>query len=228
MDGPFYDNVSITILEARQAIKNTKFINTILYTNKNYFYREDCSEFEIMFKLPLNLNIIRNNAKIRSKTNFNDKIISICNYEIKKYYEKYGLGSVRLFYINDKQSIYREIIKVIIKELWCPTIFDKFKKYYKEWTYTPGNPGYNRIHNRFNCYTNIINLINNKSILKSKNSKSNNSKSNNSKLKHSKTYSVLQNKENNYFKTNNKKYKTDSDLDDTDLDDTDFDSDWSD
>lgn len=217
MDGPFYDNVSITILEARQALKNTKLITSILYTNEIYFYKEYCTEFKKIFKLPLNLNIIRNNAKILSKTNFNDKIISICNYEIKKYYEKYGLGSVRLFYLNDKQSIYREIIKVIIKELWCPTIFDRFKKYYKEWTYTPGNPGYNRIHNRFNCYTNIINFINNKSILKPTNLKSKNYK-----LKHSKTYSVLQNKEKKNFKTNNKISKTDSDLDESD-----FDSDWS-
>ena len=226
MESPFYENVTITILEAREIIKNTPLIYAILSTKKNYFYKEDCSITSKIIKIPINLNIIRNSSKLFSKTNFKDKIISICNTEIKNYYEKYGFGSIRLFHHNNKYIIYKNIIKTIIKELWCPYIFDKFKTKFKEWTYTPGNPGYNRINNRFNCYSTIINFINNKNILKLNNSninnlnldnsKLNNSKLNNVKFTFSKSFLELKNK----LKNNNKlHYKRDNNLD--------YDSDWS-
>lgn len=142
----------ISIFEARDEIYKCLFIKALLNNNIKYFSSKECSSFNSIYKLSyINLDCIRDNI-LMNKNNYdkNKYIINLCNNIIYKYDRKYCLGSVNLFYLDIKDKIYKLIIKDILKKYWFPTIISKFQEHFLKWTYSPNNPGFIRIHKKFN------------------------------------------------------------------------------
>lgn len=134
----------ISVDSAIESLYDTSLMKSLFIDKAEKIYPSECHILQKITNKPINLNTIRNYP------DYKNKIHELCKNETLSYYLKYsGFENAYYFQTITKYIIYENVIIQILKIILTYNGFRLLQCKFKQWTYTPGNPGFLRINKGF-------------------------------------------------------------------------------
>ena len=153
---PSYNKASVSKDYAFKSLKNSPFIQEL---NNPYIKNPTNDPYNAISGCLNPSNIIITNIdleKIRSyKHPLGITIDEVIWKVIKNETDKYDLGSLQGFVNYTYPKLYCNLVQEIIKQFWLPATISVFQNKFRQWYYTPGNPGYKITNQSFEILSQV-------------------------------------------------------------------------